>query len=124
MLELHVGGLALDAATGNVCRIVAKKKGWWTVQFLGEDATHSRRAKQLTPRAEEDADAAEEAPPEAEVLQAMLDEDDEDEAPAPAPAPTPRRRGRSGGSPTASPAASPRRSYSCLLYTSPSPRDS
>ena len=82
MLELHVGGLALDAATGNVCRIVAKKKGWWTVQFLGEDATHSRRAKQLTPRAEEDnAAEAEEAPPEAEVLQAMLDEDDEDEAP-------------------------------------------
>ena len=65
MLELHVGGLALDAATGNVCRIVAKKKGWWTVQFLGEDATHSRRAKQLTPRAE---DEAEEVPPEAEVL--------------------------------------------------------
>ena len=145
VLELHVGGAALDATTGNACRVVGKAKGWWTIQFPGEAATHSRRAKQLTPRADDaaasppaggDSDDNEEtlddmraraaAPPETEVLQAMLDEDEDEDEPAaaPAPAPTPRRsarsprrqpeapavaswtrRGSSGGSPA--PAASP-----------------
>ena len=150
VLELHVGGAALDATTGNACRVVGKAKGWWTIQFPGEAATHSRRAKQLTPRADDaaanppaggDSDDNEEtlddmraraaAPPETEVLQAMLDEDEDEEEPAAAPAlaPTPRRsarsprrqpeapavasrtrRGSSGGSPAPAASPAPRRS--------------
>ena len=38
-----------DAATARGAASWPRRRAWWTVQFLGEDATHSRRAKQLTP---------------------------------------------------------------------------
>ena len=95
--ELRVGGGAIDAATGNACRVVGQSKGWWTVQFPGSDETLKRRANQLT-AAVAPADEEEDAPmpplsPEA------------DEAPEKAPAPSPKPRGRPRKSPAASPAA-------------------
>ena len=63
VLKLRVGGSALDAEKGKKCLLVGQPRGWWTIQFPGSDEKHKRRAKQLTPLAEDTVEGEAPAPP-------------------------------------------------------------